>query len=929
MAAVFIRVKVVRVLAALGLILAACGDDKAAGGSDGVDIDPKDASGSETSEVVVPDAADGGVGDLGAGSDGDGTSSLDTEDVQPDQANDAPPSPDADATVDAVSDVPTGPDLDNTGFPSSEMMVKIISPSGGERTQFISGTLRLGGILFGDVDTMRWKISPGGQSGAIQKGAYWISGQIPLQPGDNRVVVTAERGDAVVDDALVVTYNPAFRFDTAPRARPDVVWVGAKQPVVFTIAASLYPQFAANTMTLLEVDSDGNTIATVGGMVDNGQTSMTGDEIQGDGVFTRRTEVTCSGVGTRYYRVSVQVDNGISSYKALSEAVPVHCLQHFSGADCQNHLAVVLQAEASAKAGAPLSDVVASLKASPGVADAGRAGDDGFSIWMQFESGILGAVLLSPPNTRGGDDEPPAGADDEPSASAPFDPPPGGLFVPQAVGNVVDIRSKKAIVLAPFAAEFGATEDGPTVASAIGINECPSFSLTGGAALQGPAASLERFRDLASHGIISISTHGEALFGDLAAETKRDLYDWDHTGAQEVIWSGEAVQCNQLLQTSQACTVSNTDLTGGCPVGTVCQVTQGSGGGNASGVCLDRTQVDLRLGRVLLTNRGYAMTPAFFEAYASGGYPNSVVNLGACRTMYNGTLVSAFFGNGAMAITGFSDYVDSAWAKARVVEMFEGSVGKGLLGEGYKAAQDPSHPGTWWRLFGASNLDLSNSEIVNPSFEDGDTTGWTTDGDGRVVTRLGATLPANGKFMGLLSTGLGFTVQTGTLEQDFCIPPDKNEVEIQWKFYSEEFKEYCGSQFQDTFQAVLLGAAGQLTVVDVKVDNLCGYTDWPACGSCVNPESCDYECMGGSGCLFKSGICEGSFSCKCGKYFSGLVPSDVSFDQNGVWTTLWQRSVKNVKPLAGAGKVTLRLFATDKGDSVFDTVILVDEVRFR
>lgn len=925
MAAVYKRVRVVCALAAVGLALAACGESTGAGADSGAGVDSADLSGSETQDVVAGDSADGGVKDGTVGGvDADGGSLSDgATDVAPDQALDGTPTPDTDAAVDGGVDVPTGPDLDNTGFPSAELMVKIISPSGGERTQFISGTLRLGGILFGDADTMSWKISPGGQSGAIQKGAYWISGQIPLQPGDNRVVVTAEHGGEVVDDSLVVTYNPAFRFDTAPRARPDVVWVGTKQPVVFTIAASLYPQFTASTMTLLEVDSDGNTLATVGGMVDNGQTSTAGDEIQGDGVFTRRTELTCSGPGTRYYRVSVQVDNGVSAYKALSEAVPVHCLEHLAGTTCQNHLAIVLQAEASAKAGAPLDDVVASLKASPTVADAGRAADDGYSVWIQFDTGVLAAVLLAPPNTRGG------GGDDDDSAAVPFDPPPGGLFQPQAVGNVVDIRSKKAIVLAPFAAEFGATEDGPTVASAIGANECPSFSLTGGAALQGPAASLERFRDLASHGIISISTHGEALFETLDPAKKRALYDWDHTGAQEVIWSGEAVQCNQLLQSAQSCTVSNTDLTGGCPLGTICQVTQGSGGGNASGVCLDRTQVDLRLGRLVLTNRGYAMTPAFFEAYAGGGYPNSLVNLGACRTMYNGTLVAAFFGSGAMAVTGFSDYVDSAWAKARVLELFESTVGKGLLGEGYKAAQDPSHPGTWWRLFGASNLDLSNSEIVNPSFEDGDTTGWTTDGDGRVVTRLGATLPANGKFMGLLSTGLGFTVQTGTLEQDFCIPPDKNEVEIQWKFYSEEFKEYCGSQFQDTFQAVLLGGAGQLTIVDVKVDNLCGYTDWPACGSCVNPESCDYECMGGSGCLFKGGICEGSFSCKCGKYFTGLVPSDVSFDQNGVFMTLWQRSIKNVKPLAGAGKVTLRLFATDKGDSVFDTVILVDEVRFR
>ncbi|MCB9729155.1 MAG: choice-of-anchor L domain-containing protein [Deltaproteobacteria bacterium] len=909
-------------LAALALGLAACSSDGTPGeGVDaGQEVSVDGADGQGLDGTVDPDADAGDDPDAEADSDSGVGGELPDTTETPD--TDGPDGTDTTASLDTVTPPDAGPDIENNGFPGAEPMVKIISPSGVDRAAVVSGTLRVAGILFGDVDAMSWSILPGGQSGAIQRGAYWASGQITLEPGDNRVVVRAMKGEDFVEDSIIVTYNPGFRFDTPPRARPDVVWVGTKQQVVFTIAASLYSQFKPSTMTLLEVDADGNTLGSVKSMVDNGQTSTTGDEIQGDGVFTARTEIACSGAGTKYYRASVKIDNGLGTYDAYSEAVPVHCVEHLTGTECQNELAIILQADASAKAGASISDLVGSLQANPAVADAGRAADNGFSIWVQFKSGVLGAVLLAPPNTRGGG----AGGPPDP----PFDPPPAAPVVPQAVtGNVVDIRSKKAIVLAPFAAEFGTSEDGPTVASAIGLNECPSFSLTGGAALQGPAASLDRFRDISTHGIVSISTHGEALFGGLDPEKKRSLYAWNHSGAQEVIWSGEAIQCNQLLQTSQTCTVSNADPTGSCPAGTVCQVTQGSGGGSSSGVCLDRTQVDLRLGRVVLTNRGYAMTPAFFEAYAGLGYPNSVVNLGGCRTMYNGTLVSVLFGSGAMAITGFSGYVDSAWAKDRVVEMFQDSVGKGLLGDGHKTSQDPSHPGTWWRLFGASNLDLSNADIVNPSFEDGDTTGWTTDGDGRVVTRLGGTLPAGGKFMGLLSTGLGFTVQTGTLEQDFCIPPDKNEVEIRWKFYSEEFKEYCGSQFQDTFQAVLIGAAGQLTLVDVKVDNLCGYTDWPACGSCVNPESCDYECMGGSGCTFNGTTCEGSFSCKCGKFYSGLDQSDVSFDQAGVWTTQWQSTIKNVKPLAGAGKVTLRLFATDKGDSVFDTVILVDEIRFR
>ena len=395
------------------------------------------------------------------------------------------------------------------------------------------------------------------------------------------------------------------------------------------------------------------------------------------------------------------------------------------------------------------------------------------------------------------------------------------------------------------------------------------------------------------------------------------------------MWTGEPVQCNQLLQTNKNCTVTGSNPTGGCPVGTVCEITSGSGGGSASGVCVDRTQVDLIRGNVVLTNKGYAVTPSFFESYAGRGFPNTLFNLGACRTLYNGSMAAALFANGAQAITGFSGYVDSQWAKDRVVEMFEGSVGSGLIGQFHTGGEDPGHPGSHWRLFGAGNLSLSNANIINAGFETGDATGWTRDGDGRVISQLGSANPVGGKFMGLLSTGLGFTVQTGSLEQEFCIPSDKTTAQIYWKMYSEEFKEYCGSTFQDTFQAVLTGGGGQLTLVDVKVDDICGYGDG-SCNACANPIACDFECMGSSGCTYDDtlGTCSGTYPCECGKYYTGLTPSDVGFDQGGVFNILWKKTTKNIQALAGAGRVKLRLFASDTGDSIFDTVILVDSIEF-
>ena len=118
-------------------------------------------------------------------------------------------------------------------------------------------------------------------------------------------------------------------------------------------------------------------------------------------------------------------------------------------------------------------------------------------------------------------------------------------------------------------------------------------------------------------------------------------------------------------------------------------------------------------------------------------------------------------------------------------------------------------------------------------------------------------------------------------------------------------------------------------MVDVKVDDICGYGDG-SCNACANPIACDFECMGSAGCSYDDnlGTCTGAYPCECGKYYTGLTPSDVGFDQGGVFNILWKKTTKNIQALAGAGRVKLRLFASDTGDSIFDTVILVDSIEF-
>ena len=87
------------------------------------------------------------------------------------------------------------------------------------------------------------------------------------------------------------------------------------------------------------------------------------------------------------------------------------------------------------------------------------------------------------------------------------------------------------------------------------------------------------------------------------------------------------------------------------------------------------------------------------------------------------------------------------------------------------------------------------------------------------ASSFGITKPVSGKFMGIISTGLGFTVSNGLVEQKFCIPTDVNTLQFYWNYCSEEFKEFCGTQYQDPFTAAVKGAAGNITMVDVTVDS--------------------------------------------------------------------------------------------------------------
>ena len=769
---------------------------------------------------------------------------------------------------------------------SPELVIKIVDPSARRRVAITSRTIALKGIVTGLPDSITWHAASGA-AGEASGVPFWRTTAIPLLPGDNLLTVTAVRGDEVQTDQVLVTVNTSFKFGSRLQARPDVLFVGhPKVRTVFTIGADLYRSFVPGSIRLVQTDAAGLPIASSAvTMKDDGQTQAGGDEIEGDGVHTASVMLEGTAPGALHFRVQATVKNGGREVQALSETLDVEVVAPVTAEECRDLVALQAEAESTYQAAlqsagheAAVAEALQTLQDSPRIGEAGVT--DGSGVWLRSRSGLLGALRLSAPGYRGG---------------------PGGLEQLSAgLTSSVPVGNRRALLLSPYAAELGEHDESQAVAAAFGASACPPYEVSG--PLEDGAADLRAFQDLWRHGLVSVATHGGVYFSGLSVETKRS-FGWFHMGAQELLWTGEPVDCAAFSRSRGGECTSDAV----CGAGARCVIQELNPEGQPRGLCVDYLQADLRRGRLVLGAERYGVLPTFFRFHSRDAFPGSVVHLGACRSAWNGSMAAMLFGMGARAILGYTGAVTSAFAAERGRELFERllpdpTTGEGLvLGQAHLNLRDPDTDSTL-RLIGARNLVVPGAGLVNGSFETGEATGWKANGDGRVISLLGPALPVHGKHMAILSTGLGYTTKTGELSQTFCPPEGATTLTFWWRFFSAELFEWCGSNYQDTFRVELetAGAVGRPIVV--TIDGLCPATGCPTCGSWRRH--------------YPS--------------FPEIVDCPIDFDQGDVkMMEDWFQSrieLSDYGVLAGE-PVTLRLMATDKGDSIYDSAILVDDVK--
>ena len=257
-------------------------------------------------------------------------------------------------------------------------------------------------------------------------------------------------------------------------------------------------------MTLIQIDKVGNPLAEWP-MKDDGQFETSGDEVPQDGVFSVRMTATQPTPDELRFRVRVLVNPGLGEepYQAYSAISVVDVMNRLSVGDCQSTQDVLASAQdafddAFLGLGAALAAEAAleSLVASGSVAQSGLL-SNGSGAWALFQSGLLGVVGGGESGTRSG-----SGALETSEYSA---------------GNELPIMSREVTVLSPFASEFQDLDESSTVANLLDEKQCPPFDVK---LRQNNEASVARFQELSSAGIVSVATHGLVGFKELDPTVK-------------------------------------------------------------------------------------------------------------------------------------------------------------------------------------------------------------------------------------------------------------------------------------------------------------------------------------------------------------------------------------------------------------------------
>ncbi len=724
-------------------------------------------------------------------------------------------------------------------------LIQISSPTNYFSHATIEPTVNISGTAIDNEEIESVKISVNGGSNITASGTTnWSAEDIPLDMGDNVIVCKAEdKAGNTALDTLWVVRNSDVHFPDHPFFSQSSFF--ANQTGYPVIRQSITP--AGGQITSVKVarlDEDLEVLQEIGELYDNGDL-YNHDEILGDGIYTGAPGISETETGFHYYRIVAYSDSRVANYSPLyrinvyeeiTQAEVTTMIDDYTGiSDALN------QSDAES-----LEDGPQVLKdwflGKPDVTNVEIV--DGY-LEVTYETGIKGGVIFSETDedgniiTLGGS----RNAKREAGPSVPLSRQTRGInpvpspsyegYFPKDDDDEDIIQDKDVLIWQPYTATLPASCNVQPGLSTIFDDSELGLNVV---SLSGSECTIASLNNISEYGTIIFYTHGVGGEHILTSEPMTDDNIWDYLA--------------QILNDE---------------IGFFENVTYSAATGFSA------------------TGTVYSVRSAYISNLP-GTLPNSVVFNSSCESFKVNNLRDAFSGKGANAYLGFSKIVGAIFAKDRVLEYFQRLAGDIMNnGDAFISGQsDPGHQHAEYKMWGRDGLHYS-FDLVNGDFEMGNLNGWFREGDGRVITQLANLEPTQESYMGIISTGLGYTTSTGSISQSFRVPQAAENLSIKWNFISEEFMEWVGSQYQDFLTITLVDSLGTSHILlHETIDSFVGYglTD------CSPP---------------------------------------IAFDHGDCFMTDWRQLIADVQALRGQ-VVRLTIAIGDVGDSAYDSACLLDEI---
>ncbi len=721
------------------------------------------------------------------------------------------------------------------------------------------------------IKNVSWKTQAGKTGSAEISGTQWTMNNIPLVKGDNQVTITATDSAGNTSSTTVnVVYNADIVFSDQTLSQDFIYKDESSTAITIRSGVETTSGTTLGDVSLYRISGDKKEKLTP--LMDSGSVSD-GDDIPGDTIYSgihyfssTSSEPIILRVGARFEKTDQVFYSGIMKIQVLNKPTLDQSSNIFKlNKEFSDRFNALKKSAGDKNAAKKLVD---ELSKRDEIAVAGVA-EDGFGVWWKYkESGILAGIKNSPDKTRGKPEDLEKQREDarikEKQASV-------------EEGNVAGISD---FLSSPI--NFG-------VSVAQAAEEPKKLEVKSTKALYlGPY--LHQFGDTDDYHkawkVIKDSKCPECQlteqkdkevtvedfktlsnYGLIVIPSHGDTW-FNGTFAANCIDSGN---CPEILKTGSGFVITWTDQ----------QITAND---------LQKYWPDLVNYRLAIdaSDGTLAVLPPYISAY-NGSFPDSLVYIGTCRSTHNLTMAAAYLSKGAKGYLGFSEYVGWDYAGDVAQEMFKSFIEKDKsAGDSFKDAiaakgvNDGSNPPAFFNYVGQGDLKMGGKELQNASFEDG-LTGWQAGGDSRAIIRLASLAPQEGKKMAIISTGLGSVSESlSTLSQVICAHVGKASLSFKYNVISEEPMEYVGSKFDDYFVMTVDINGNKTTVVEKRINN----SSWTAVGG--------INFAGGDSTTFMTG---------------------------------WATQTFDLGEIKKDDKVLIEFRVGDKGDSIYDTAALIDDVK--